>query len=166
MSRHGAPLVVATIDVTQCARRLRGVVTLLARRLRPVLQQDGIGSATLSVVGQLYRGGPMTPTALAAREGVKLASLTRLLAELEGDRWISRRAYPEDGRQSILDLTELGKRRLMRSVNAANVQLAHALTEAVSNDEWEVLIQACAILERVNDVLSEIPRPEPATNSA
>ncbi|MFS2168281.1 MarR family transcriptional regulator, partial [Variovorax sp. Varisp62] len=60
--------------------------------------------AKLSVLGQLHRYGPCTPTALAGLERVKLQSLTRLLAELEAEGWIGRTPHPSDGRQWLLSL--------------------------------------------------------------
>lgn len=126
---------------------------MLARRLRPSLQGDGISAAKLSVIGQLYRVGPMTPTELAAREGVKLPSLTRLVAELEDDGWLARKSHISDGRRSLLGLTALGKKRLVAAAQAADAPLADAIANTVSADERVVLQQACALLERIGAAL-------------
>ena len=71
-----------TVNAEHCAVRLRTATMQLARQLRSTMQRDGLSQAMLSAMGQLYRGGAMTPTELARLEGVKLQSLTRLLAEL------------------------------------------------------------------------------------
>ena len=128
---------------------------MLARRLRPALQGDGISAAKLSVIGQLYRKGPMTPTELAMREGVKLPSLTRLVAELEGDGWLARKAHASDGRRSLLGLTALGRKRLVASAQAADAPLAEVLATTVSADERLVLLQACALLERIGEAMGD-----------
>ena len=72
----------------RCAAHIRRTVSQLGRKLRPSLERDGITSAKLSVIGQIYRSGRLTPTELAMREGVRLQTLTRLLAELSAEGWI------------------------------------------------------------------------------
>ena len=143
----------AAPDAAQCAVRLRRVVLVLARRLRPALRRDGISAAKLSVIGQMYRDGPMTPTELAAREGVKLPSLTRLVAELENDGWLAREPHASDGRRWLLALTALGRKRLVAGAQAADAPLAEVLATAVSADERRVLLQACALLEKIAEAL-------------
>jgi len=143
----------ATTDAARCAVRLRRAVLVLARRLRPALQRDGISTAKLSVIGQLYRNGPMTPTELATREGVKLPSLTRLVAELEGDGWLVRKADASDGRRSLLGLTALVRKRLVASAQEADAPLAEILATTVSADERLVLLQATALLERIGEAM-------------
>jgi DNA-binding MarR family transcriptional regulator len=144
----------ANPDAAQCAVRLRRSVLVLARRLRPSMQGDGISAAKLSVIGRLYRGGPMSPTELAAREGVKLPSLTRLVAELEGDGWLAREAHASDGRRSLLRLTPFGRKRLVAAAQAADAPLANAIATAISADERRVLLQACALLEKIGDAMT------------
>jgi DNA-binding MarR family transcriptional regulator len=144
----------AAPDAAQCAVRLRRAVLVLARRLRPALRRDGISAAKLSVIGQLYRGGPMTPTELATREGVKLPSLTRLVAELEDDGWLAREAHASDGRRSLLALTALGKKRLIAGAQAADAPLTEVIATAVSADDRRALLHACALLEKIGEDLS------------
>jgi len=148
----------ATIDSERCAVRLRRAVLVLARRLRPALQGDGISTAKLSVIGQLYRNGPMTPTELAAREGVKLPSLTRLIAELEADGWLVRKADASDGRRWLLGLTAQGRKRLVAFAQAADAPLAEVLATTVSAEERRVLHQACALLERIGEAMGDPAR--------
>jgi DNA-binding MarR family transcriptional regulator len=144
----------ATTDAAHCAVRLRRAVLVLARRLRPALRGDDISAAKLSVIGQLYRGGPMTPTELAAREGVKLPSLTRLVAELEYDGWLARKAHASDGRRTLLGLTALGRKRLVSAARASDAPLADAIATTIGADERRVLLQACALLERIGEAMN------------
>ena len=142
-----------TTDAAGCAVRLRRAVLVLARRLRPALQRDGISAAKLSVIGQFYRNGPMTPTELATREGVKLPSLTRVVAELEGDGWLVRKAHVSDGRRTLLGLTAPGRKRLVAAAQASDAPLADAIATTISADERLVLLQACALLEKIGEAL-------------
>lgn len=140
-------------DSRHCAVRLRETVSSLSRRLRPNPQRDGISAAKLSVIAQLYRGGPMTPTDLAGREGVKLQSLTRLLAELESDGWVTRKTHASDRRQSLLTLTPRGVARLTAAVRARVVVLAKIIETSLDADQRALLLDACALFDRIGDAL-------------
>jgi DNA-binding MarR family transcriptional regulator len=136
-----------------CAVQLRAAVMHLSRRLRAGMQRDGLPAAMLSVLGQLHRGGHMTPTELAGREGVKLQSLTRLLAELESFGWILRTVHVADARQSMLAISPQGKKRLGAAAKGADVPLAHAIAAGLSQDEQALLVRASALLARLGDAL-------------
>ena len=140
-------------ETSQCAIHLRRAVWLLSRRLRPNLHRDDISVAKLSVLGQLYRTGSMTPTALAIHEGVKIQSLTRLLAELESDRWLVREADASDRRQSLLTLTPDGAKRLAAAVQAEDASLARIIETTLTSDECAVLLQACILIDGIADAL-------------
>ncbi len=148
-------------EALACAARLRGAASLLSRRMRPNPLQGGIGAAKLSVVGQLYRVGPMTPTDIAQREGVKLQSLTRLLAELESEGWIARKADPADGRRSLLSLTAFGTRRLALAVRGGEQALAEVVAERLTAEERALLVQACGLIDRLVEGLDESARGAP-----
>src|ERR1035438_5058183 len=105
---------------THCATQVRRTVSHLHRKLRPSLQQAGISMAKLSVVGQVFRAGQITPTELAAREGVKIQTLTRLLSELEADGWLGRVPHESDGRQFLLSVTPIGRKRLAKAGQASD----------------------------------------------
>ena len=143
-------------DAAQCAVHLRRAVSQLARRLRPNLRHAGLSAAKLSVVGQLYRAGPMTPTALAAYEGIKIQSLTRLLAELEADGWLVRTTDACDGRKSLMSLTQAGTRRLIDAVQEGDASLTRIIATTLSEDERALLRQACSLLERIGDTVGEL----------
>jgi len=153
-------------DAAHCAIRLRAAVTLLSRRLRPAPLQGGISVAKLSVIGQLYRTGPLTPTELSVREGVKLQSLTRLLAELESEGWIARKAHASDGRQSVLSLTRLGSKQLARTVRAGEASLAQVIESTLGDEERAVLLQACALIDGISESLSVDTLPLQASVAA
>ena len=138
-----------------CAVQLRSAVMHLSRQLRAGMQRDGLPTAMLSVLSQLYRGGNMTPTELARREGVKLQSLTRLLAELESVGWIQRTVHVADARQSLLAISQLGKQRLGEAAKGADVPLAQAIAAHCSLDEQALLLRAGALLARLSDALQD-----------
>jgi len=141
-------------DAAQCAVRLRGAVTLLSRRLRPAVQDAGLSVAKLSVIGRLYRAGPLSPTELAQHEGVMPQSLTRLLAELEVEGWLARESDPADGRRSLLRLTRPGARRLVAAVQAGEASLAEVIDARLDPRQRALLMEACALLDDIADALA------------
>lgn len=137
-----------------CATQIRRTVSQLHRKLRPGLQPDGISLAKLSVIGQVNRIGRITPTELAALEGVKIQTLTRLLAELEADGWLSRVPHESDGRQSLLAMTPQGKKRLEKAAQASDASLAKVIETNLTADERALLLRACSLLDGLHDALA------------
>jgi DNA-binding MarR family transcriptional regulator len=139
----------ANADAAQCATRLRTAVFFLGRWLRPNVHRSGLSAGKLSVLGQLYRFGPGTPSEIAGREGVKLQTLTRLLADLEAEGWVLREAHATDGRQSVLSITRHGLMRLANEVREREAGLASVIESALSADERARLLDACSLLDRI-----------------
>lgn len=148
-------------DVLQCAIRLRSAVTRLSRQLRSGLQRNGLSAASLSLLGQLHRFGPMTPTELAGREKVRLQSLTRLLAELESAGWLERAPHADDGRRSLVSLSAKGRRRLADAAQAGEASIAKTMATALSAAQRTTLFEACALLETLADTMDRQPGAKP-----
>ena len=148
-----------TVNAEHCAVRLRTATMQLARQLRSTMQRDGLSQAMLSAMGQLYRGGAMTPTELARREGVKLQSLTRLLAELEAAGWITRQVNQADARQTVLSISPQGKKRLGAAVRGTELSLAKVIQTRLSDADQALLLRACALLETVTEAMRDEGQP-------
>jgi DNA-binding MarR family transcriptional regulator len=142
-------------DPRHCALRLRASVSRLTRELRSTLPPEGISLAKLSVLALLHRLGPLTPSELARRERVKLQSLTRLLAELEADGLVARAPHPADGRQSLLSLTRRAVKALTDDVHRREASLADAVAASLSTAERALLLQACALIDRVAQTVAD-----------
>jgi DNA-binding MarR family transcriptional regulator len=141
-------------DAIHAAIRLRAAVAHLGRQLRATAGPDGPGMAKLGVLGQLYRLGSMTPTRLAQCERVRLQTLTRLLAELEAERLIRRRADPADARRTLLSIAPSGVRLLSADIHRREASLATAIETRLNADERRALLSACQLLDRVGDALA------------
>jgi DNA-binding MarR family transcriptional regulator len=144
-------------DALHAAIRLRATVSGLTRRLRTQAAADSPGSAKFSVLGLLYRLGPLTPTQLALHERVKVQTLTRLLAELERDGYTARRPHDSDARQTVLSLTVEGARLLTAEVHRREASLASALDAQLSATERAQLLSACDLIDRLADALGGDP---------
>ena len=144
---------IAPASSALCAKIVRRTVSHLARKLRPSLREDGISVAKLSVIGQVHRAGVLTPTELAAREGVKLQTLTRLLAELEAGGWLKRTRDRADGRRSLLAMTPRGTKRLFEAARDTSDRLTRLIESQLSVAERSLLLASCALLELLDAAL-------------
>lgn len=137
------------------AIRLRASVSHLGRQMRAGMPLQALGGAALSALSQLYRRGALTPTRLAQHEGVRLQTLTRLLAELEADGLVSRRPHEHDGRQTLLALTARGARVLAAEAQRREASLAALLSTRLTPAERATLLKACALIDRVADGIGD-----------
>src|SRR5688500_3850241 len=80
------------------ANALHSAAMHLLRRMRKEDERAGGGPARLSVVSVLVFGGPMRLSDLARIEQVKPPTMTKLIAALEADGLVKRRADGTDAR--------------------------------------------------------------------
>jgi DNA-binding MarR family transcriptional regulator len=130
----------------------RGVMSL-GRRLKLERPPGGRTSLELSVLGHLHRRGPLTPGEIAAAERVQPQTLTRTLTGLESAGIISRTDHPEDGRRSLLTLTDSGRGALRADMAERDSWLAAAMSASLTSTETELLRLAAALLERLADAV-------------
>lgn len=140
--------------VVDLAAHLRLVIARSARRLR----QETTGTLGPSLGGALAtidRHGPLTPSQVAAREGIQRPSVTRMLARLEEEGLVVREPDPHDRRSCLVRTTPDGTRHLQEVRSQKDAFLARRLA-ALDDDERAALDRAATILER----LLEEPDPE------
>jgi DNA-binding MarR family transcriptional regulator len=130
------------------ASRLRLAVVRLNRRLRAQRADSALTLSQLSALSCLHKAGSMTPGELAAKEGVQPPSMTRVIAALEDNGLVVRRAHPTDGRQAIVEVTESGKARIEEEVTIRERWLDQHLAE-LDAEELAVLSRAAEIIDRL-----------------
>ncbi|GAA2267244.1 MarR family transcriptional regulator [Streptomyces ruber] len=139
------------------AESLRWAVSRLASRLRA--EQPGrsrpLSRLAASVLANLRHSGALTPSDLAAIEGLQAQSLTRVLNELEEQGRIRRSRSEVDARRQNIVITEAGREALREHVRDGNAWLAAALTQTLSPAERGVLQIAAGLLEQV--AAAEVP---------
>ena len=136
-------------EIADATARLRMVVRVLNRRAQA---QTGEGSPTRSqqaVLAWLDERGALTPSALAAAEGVRPQSMGELVDAVTRRGWVSRTADPEDRRQIIVSLTPAGQRALDHGRRLRQAWLADAIKDQLDPREQRTLIAAIGLLERV-----------------
>jgi DNA-binding MarR family transcriptional regulator len=141
----------ASNEIIAAARAVRRGTTELYRRLRPERMSHGLSPAKLSILGRLTLSGPLTVTALAAKERVQPQSLTRTLADLEASKLIVRRQDRVDRRQSLTEITAQGEDLLRNDAQRQAAWLAVAMSSALTPVERDLLCLAAKLMRKLAD---------------
>jgi DNA-binding MarR family transcriptional regulator len=144
----------ASKQVTAAAALRRGT-TRLGRRLRAERSSTALSGNKVSVLGYLHRFGPGTPGEIAAADGQRPQSLTRVFAELELAGLITRTRSDRDGRAAVLELTAAGRETLYADMAQRDRWLAGALG-TLTDTEVEVLRLAGALMDRLAGLPAEV----------
>lgn len=131
------------------AHSLRLVVGRLARRLRQ-RTLGGLTPSQLSVLASLGRHGAMTLSDLAETERVAAASISGIVSRLVEKGLVDRVPNPEDGRSTLVEMTDRGRAVLEKGRGERTAFLAARL-ERLSAEERQILAEAVAILARVGE---------------
>jgi DNA-binding MarR family transcriptional regulator len=133
------------------AEQLRVVSGQLKRRLR---EQATIGDLTWSqilVLSRLERDGPATVSTLARAEGMRPQSMGANIAALEAAGFVTGTPDPDDGRQTILAITDACRDWLKAGRAARHDWLFRAIQTNLSPAEQEELGRALVLLKRLVD---------------
>jgi DNA-binding MarR family transcriptional regulator len=136
-------------DVYEIAEVIQTNISLLRRRFRRSLVDGELTMPERSALARIEYEGPTTAAALAKLEQISAQSMGATLNELESRGLLRRHADPEDGRKTILSLTESGAETLRNRRNARTVQLAEALSSGFTHSELVALMAASPLLERL-----------------
>ncbi len=131
------------------AHSLRMAVVRLQRRLRAARNDIGIGLSAFSALACIYQHGPISAGDLATRERMAPQSLTRILARLEQERFISRAQDKTDLRRARLLITPKGGAFLRRNGLDQEAWLRRAMMEALTESERAMLRIAAQLIDRV-----------------
>jgi len=136
-----------TTTQADLAVRLRLAIARTARRLR---QEGGaeLSPSQTAALSTIDRHGPLTPSELAAREGIQRPTVTRIVSLLEERGLVHRTRDPHDRRSSLVALAPAGRELLARGRTRKNAYLARRLRE-LDADERATLERAAGILERL-----------------
>ena len=130
---------------SELAADLFGLAGLLRRRFARPDAEDGLTRARLSALALLVLGGPRTLGRLAADEGVRPPTMTRLVRAMERDGLVSRERHPTDGRSIVIRATPAGEAELERGRAARMAPLAAAI-DRLGGADRRILEQASALL--------------------
>ena len=133
------------------AQELRSVVSKIKRRMRDQSDAGDLTPTQTSVIVRLEKDGPMTTSSLARAEVMRPQSMGSVIAALEAAGLISGTADPEDGRQTILSVTERCRTWIEEGRAARQDWLSRTIEARLSRDEQAHLLSATALLQRLID---------------
>jgi DNA-binding MarR family transcriptional regulator len=119
--------------------------------LRRVAREDaavGVSPARLSALSVLVFAGPKTVSELAAMERVKVPTMSRLVAAMEGEGLVRRDPHGSDARAVVLSATAKGRRVLDRG-RELRLSLLERLLSAASARELATVREAAEIVDRL-----------------
>ena len=128
------------------ADRLHSAAIHLLRTVRKTDTAIGISPARLSALSVLVFGGPRSLRELAEAEQVTAPTMSRIVAGLESDGFLSRRADKHDQRAIQLRATVKGKAILERG-RRLRIESLVKLLRSASKDELATLSQAAQLIE-------------------
>jgi DNA-binding MarR family transcriptional regulator len=135
-------------QIARSAAELRAVLGQLVRRFRSEYTTP-IAQAT--VLGRLDREGPRTTSELAAAEHMRPQSMAQILAELEAEGCIVRRADSDDRRQVLIELSEHGRERIRGERSRRDDWFAATIAAELTPEEQDVLVAALPLLRRISE---------------
>jgi DNA-binding MarR family transcriptional regulator len=133
------------------AADLRALIGKLKRRLR---EQANIGDLTpsqVSVLLRLEREGPTTMSNLARAEGMRPQSMGSAVAPLEAAGFVRGAPDPNDGRQTILSLTDTCRKWIREGRAARQDWLFRTIRTRLSPREQKDLAATVELLRRLVD---------------
>ena len=133
------------------AGQLRIVAVAIVRRLRSTASPGHLTWSQEAALLRLETAGPQTTSQLARAEGTRSQSMGAIVAALEGQGLVNRSSDADDGRQSIISVSDAGRRALDAARTIKQDWLAEQLTRQLDPSERDIVAQAVPILQRIMD---------------
>ena len=140
-----------TARAAALAQELRALLGRLKRRLREQAHVGDLTPSQVSVLLRLEMDGPATASSLARAEGMRPQSIGPVIAVLEAAGLVGGAPDPEDGRQTILSLTDYCRKWAQEGRAARQDWLSRTIQTQLSPQEQEGLTAAVALLKRLVD---------------
>ena len=136
----------------EIAASLRITLNRIVKVMRRETRNDGQLSLTeRSTLGLLYPDVQMAPTDIARTEKVTTQSMSQVVNHLVELNFVARTPSADDGRKTLLSLTDTGRARVEQARQEKQEWLAKALHEKMSAAEKDVLVDALKILTKLVD---------------
>ena len=139
-----------------------GVVGRLSRasaavdaRLARTFAEHGLDASSFDVLATLLRSGPpyrISPTVLARDAMITTSAVAQRLNKLEGRGLVSRAPDPDDGRGTVIALTDAGRAAVEKAL-PAHVATEQAILSTLSPAERD---QLAMLLQRIRDA-AQVP---------
>jgi DNA-binding MarR family transcriptional regulator len=141
-----------TYDKDAMAIRLALALKRLKARLREESNVNpGLSISQLSILQRLYLNGPATAASLAAAEHVSQQAIAQNIVPLKSAGLVQSEPDPQDGRKTLISMTDAGQRLRESIIASRNAWLVRAIDSAIDVKERAVLVRAIELLERLAD---------------
>jgi DNA-binding MarR family transcriptional regulator len=137
--------------VSALAADLRALIGRLKRRLREQASAGDLAPSQVSVLLRLEKEGPTTMSNLARAEGMRPQSMGSAVAVLEAAGFVSGAPDPNDGRQTILSLTDTCRKWFREGRAARQDWLFRTIRARLSPKEQKDLAATVELLKRLVD---------------
>ena len=135
-------------SVREAADRIHSASIHLLRRVAREDAGAGVSPPRLSALSVLVFAGPKTVSELAVLERVKVPTMSRLVAAMEGEGLVRRVPHGSDARAVVLHPTARGRRVLERG-RELRLSLLESLLSQASAREVETVRAAAEIVDRL-----------------
>lgn len=133
------------------ANELRTTFGKLKRRLREQMSGGELTPSQVSVLLRLERDGAATASSLARAEGMRPQSMAPVIAALETAGLVSGAPDPNDGRQTLLSLTDTCRTWVQEGRAARQDWLSRTIAARLTAQEQDDLAAAVELLKRLVD---------------
>ena len=133
-------------DVDEVADRIHSAALHLLRRLRTADAALGVSPPRLAALSVVVHAGPITIGDLAAVEGVRAPTMTRLVDGLQLEGLVTRRPHPEDRRAVHVLATPKGV-RAQTGGRARRIQALADRLRGLPQRDLTTLLRAAELIE-------------------
>jgi DNA-binding MarR family transcriptional regulator len=134
-------------DPSQVAERLHSAAIRLLRRVRAADAETGLSGPKLSALSVLTFGGPQSLSSLARAEQVRAPTMSKLVADLETEGLVHKRADKTDRRGVRIEVTAKG-RGLMEAGRRRRLAMLRRRFAGLSSAELRTLAAAAELMHR------------------
>jgi DNA-binding MarR family transcriptional regulator len=134
--RHGRERRRRVAAVGRVLRDLRIELAVLNHRVGTRVELRDLDFDCLDVIA---RSGPLTPSVLASRLGVHVATMTGILSRLEQGGWITRAPVQGDRRAVLVGATPNRQRELYGLFDGMNTRLEE-ICDRYSDEELDTIV--------------------------
>ena len=133
------------------AQELRALFGKLKRRLREQGHAGDLKPSQVSVLLRLEKGGPATAAALARAEGMRPQSMGPVITALEDAGLVNGTPDPNDGRQTLISLTDTFRKWAQEGRAARQDWLTRTIEARLSPRQQDELAASVGLLKRLVD---------------
>ena len=148
----------ATRRSTENTREIAGLLhdrfSRLTRQLRHMPLPAGMTQERLSALSSIINDGPISVTALADREMVRPATMSRMVSALVDDHLARRLENKTDGRGVLVAITAKGRSAYQRAHKLRLQQLGAALKD-LPQDQLATMYKLAEALQRLSSILDD-----------